>query len=114
MRLKLCALAALFSGLLGAADASLDGFDAFVAAQMKEWKVPGAAVVVVRDGKVVLSKGYGLRNVKTNLPVTPKTLFAIGSATKSFTVVTLALLAGEGKLDQPNGSFVAKRKPETP
>ncbi|MGI8744352.1 MAG: serine hydrolase [Bryobacteraceae bacterium] len=77
----------------------LDGFDDFVNASLKDWKVPGAAVAIVRDGKVILSKGYGLRDVAKNLPVTSKTLFAIGSATKSFTVTTLGMLVDEGKLD---------------
>jgi CubicO group peptidase (beta-lactamase class C family) len=84
---------------LYAAEATLDGFDAFVEGQLKEWKAPGAAVVVVKDGKAILAKGYGLRNVKENLPVTTKTLFAIGSSSKSFTVVTLALLVDQGKLE---------------
>ncbi len=54
---------------------------------------------IVQDGKVILSKGYGLRDVKKNLPVTEKTLFAIGSATKSFTVTSLGVLVDQGKLD---------------
>ncbi|HXE74801.1 MAG TPA: serine hydrolase [Candidatus Xenobia bacterium] len=77
----------------------LDGFDAFVEEQMKVWKVPGLAVAVVKEGKVVHLKGYGQRDVERNLPVTPQTLFAIGSITKSFTVAGLATLADEGKLD---------------
>ncbi len=77
----------------------LDGFDDFVNHALKDWKVPGAAVVVVRDGNVILSKGYGMRDLAKGLPVTPKTLFAIGSATKSFTVSTLGMLVDDGKLD---------------
>lgn len=66
---------------------------------MSDWKVPGAAIVIVKNGKVVVSKGYGLRDVKNNLPVTDQTLFPIASITKSFTVATLGTLASEGKLD---------------
>ena len=77
----------------------LEGFDAFVAQAMKDWKVPGMSVVLVQDGKVLLSKGYGFCEVKNQLPATPKTLFAIGSITKSFTVASLARLVDEGKLD---------------
>ena len=77
----------------------LGDFDAFVARTMQDWKVPGAAIVIVKDGKVILSKGYGLRDVKNNLPVTEQTLFPIASITKSFTVATLGTLASEGKLD---------------
>ena len=86
-----------------AATQPLDGLDEFVANAMRDWKVPGVAVAVVQDGKVILSKGYGFRDVKGQLPVTTKTLFAIGSATKSFTVTDLAMLVDKGKLewDQP-------------
>ena len=79
--------------------APLDGFDAFVAEVMKEWKVPGLAIGIVQDGKMIHAKGYGLRDVEKNLPVTSKTLFAIGSITKSFTVTLLGMLTEEGKFD---------------
>ncbi len=74
-------------------------FDQFVERTMKDWKVPGMAVAVVKDGRVILSKGYGLRDVKNNKAVTDHTLFAIGSATKSFTVATLGSLVGQGKVE---------------
>jgi CubicO group peptidase (beta-lactamase class C family) len=77
----------------------LDGFDAFVGQALKDWKVPGVAVAVVKADKVVLLKGYGFRDAEKQLPVTPQTLFAIGSITKSFTVSTLGMLMDEGKLD---------------
>ena len=82
-----------------AARPKLEGFDAVVAQAMTDWKVPGVALAVVQNGEVILLKGYGFRDVKNQLPVTPKTLFAIGSITKSFTVATLATLVDEGKLD---------------
>ena len=56
-------------------------------------------IAVVQDGKVVLVKGYGYRDLEKKLPVTPKTLFAVGSITKSFTVTLLGMLVDEGKLD---------------
>lgn len=77
----------------------LDGFDAYMAEAMKDFKVPGAAVAVVEKGRIILAKGYGFRDVERQLPVTPRTLFAIGSVTKSFTVTTLGMLADEGKVD---------------
>ncbi|MGA9474505.1 MAG: serine hydrolase domain-containing protein, partial [Terriglobales bacterium] len=89
----------LSSSLLAANSLDLKDFDAYVQKVMSDWKVPGAAIVIVKDGKVVLSKGYGLRDVKNNLPVTEQTLFPIASITKSFTVATLGTLASEGKLD---------------
>jgi CubicO group peptidase (beta-lactamase class C family) len=82
-----------------AAKPSLDGLDEFITQTMKDWKVPGLALAVVQDGKVVLLKGYGYRDLEKQLPVTPNTLFAIGSITKSFTVSTLGMEMDEGKID---------------
>lgn len=76
----------------------LKGFDEFAAKTLEAWKTPGAAVAVIADGEVVHSAGYGLRDVAKNLPVTPETLFAIGSCTKAFTAFDLGLLVDEGKL----------------
>jgi CubicO group peptidase (beta-lactamase class C family) len=75
------------------------GLDAFVNQMLTEWRVPGASVAIVKDGKLLYAKGYGLKDVKNNLPVTEKTLFPIASCTKSFTSAALAILADEGKLD---------------
>jgi len=86
-------------GQSGTATADLGDFDAYVVRVMKDWKVPGAAIAIVKDGKIILSKGYGLRDVKNNLPITEQTLFPIASITKSFTVATLSTLSSEGKLD---------------
>jgi CubicO group peptidase (beta-lactamase class C family) len=77
----------------------LEGFDQFVAQALKDWKVPGVGVAVIQGGQVVLLKGYGYRDVEKQLPVTPQTLFMIGSITKSFTVTTLGMLIDEGKLE---------------
>jgi CubicO group peptidase (beta-lactamase class C family) len=82
-----------------AAAQKLDGFDAFANEELRDWKCNGFAIAIVQDGKVILSKGYGLRNEKQNLPVTGKTLFAIGSATKSFTVTALGVLVDQGKVE---------------
>lgn len=73
--------------------------DRLAADAMADWKVPGAALAVVQDGKVVLTRGYGQRDVAANLPVTPATQFAICSITKSFTATALALLHHEGRFD---------------
>jgi CubicO group peptidase (beta-lactamase class C family) len=81
------------------AAATLDGFDSFAQQALKDWKCAGVAVAIIQDGKVTLAKGYGLRDVKNNKPVTTKTIFAIGSSTKSFTVTSLGVLVDQGKLD---------------
>jgi CubicO group peptidase (beta-lactamase class C family) len=77
----------------------LGDFDDFVSQALKDWRVPGVAVGIVQDGKVILLKGYGYRDREKQLPVTPNTLFAIGSITKSFTVSTLGMEMDEGKVD---------------
>lgn len=77
----------------------LQGFGDFVQATREQWQVPGVAVAVVKDGSVIFSQGFGLRDRTHRLPVTPQTLFPIASCTKAFTCVGLALLADEGKLD---------------
>jgi CubicO group peptidase (beta-lactamase class C family) len=74
-------------------------FREFMNYSMKFWNVPGAAVGIIRDGKIILAKGYGYRDLEKKLPVTYETLFAIGSTTKAFTAFSMALLAEEGKLD---------------
>lgn len=77
----------------------LAGFDKFVDAARQDWKVPGLAVLVIKDDKVVFEQGFGLRDEAGKLPVTPDTQFAIGSSTKAFTATLLATFVEEGKLD---------------
>ena len=99
--LRKIALLFTLAALVLAADSKpgLEGIDAFAEQALKDWKCVGLSIAVIQDGKVILSKGYGLRDMKRNQPVTPKTLFAIGSSTKSFTVTSLGVLADKGKLD---------------
>ncbi|MGO9483561.1 MAG: serine hydrolase [Rhodomicrobium sp.] len=77
----------------------IPGLDRLAADAMADWKVPGAALAIVQDGKVALVKAYGLRDVEANLPMTPSTQFDTGSITKSFTATAIALLHDEGRLD---------------
>ncbi|MEO8449477.1 MAG: serine hydrolase [Gemmatimonadota bacterium] len=74
-------------------------FDAQIDSVLAAWKVPGVAIAVVKNGQVVLLKGYGYKDVATKTPVTPQTKFAIGSVTKSFTVTGLAAQVKQGKLE---------------
>ncbi len=78
---------------------SLNGFDEFTTRILTEWKVPGLAISVIKDGKVVLLRGFGFKDIKNGLKVTPHTVFAIGSCTKAFTATTMGILVDEGKLD---------------
>jgi CubicO group peptidase (beta-lactamase class C family) len=89
--------------LARAQEKGLTGFDAYVDDVMKAFKVPGIGIAVVKDGQIILAKGYGFRDVEKKLPVTTKTLFPIASITKSFTVSTLGMLIDEGKMqwDKP-------------
>lgn len=80
-------------------DVLLKGLDKFINEMMAEWNVPGLAISVVQDGRLVYSQGFGLRDVDKSLPVTPQTLFAIGSCTKAFTAATMGILVDERKLE---------------
>jgi CubicO group peptidase (beta-lactamase class C family) len=72
--------------------------DAYVARSMKTFEVPGMAIAIVKDGKVVLLKGYGVRKLGESTPVDENTLFGIGSNTKAFTAAALATLVDGGKI----------------
>lgn len=72
--------------------------DSLVERMRKDYEVPGIAVEIVKDGKPVVLKGYGIRRVNEPESVDEQTLFNIGSNTKGFTAAALALLAEEGKL----------------
>jgi CubicO group peptidase (beta-lactamase class C family) len=76
----------------------LKGLDEYITQQIKDWEVPGLALAIVKDDKVVLARGYGVRKLGEEAPVTEHTLFAIGSNTKAFTVAALGMLVDEGKL----------------
>ncbi len=82
------------------AQTSLDlgELDAYFAAAGEDWKVPGFAVAIVKDDDVVFAKGYGVRQLGTAAAVDDRTLFAIASNTKAFTVAALAKLVDEGLL----------------
>ncbi len=73
--------------------------DAAVERARAEFHVPGVAIGIVKDGKLVYAKGYGVRTLGENVAVTPDTRFGIASNTKAFTTTALAMLVEEGKLD---------------
>jgi CubicO group peptidase (beta-lactamase class C family) len=114
-RLRLLLAVALCLGLVPRPAAAADKVDAdavsaIVEASRKEWDVPGACLAIVRDDEVVFLKGFGVRELGSDRPVTPDTLFAIASCTKAFTATALATLVDEGKAswDDP----VRKHLPE--
>jgi CubicO group peptidase (beta-lactamase class C family) len=77
----------------------LDGLDTAFARVLKTFKAPGFAIAVVDKDKVIYSKGFGYSNYEAKTPVSPNTLFAIGSCTKAFTAGLLGILNKDGKVD---------------
>ena len=75
-----------------------DSLDAYVNRAMTDWKIPGVAVCVVKNGKVLLMKGYGVKEMGGTDKVDENTLFMIGSNSKAFTATALAILDAEKKL----------------
>jgi len=75
---------------------------------MQVWDVPGLALVIVKDDKVLFSKGFGIREIGKPDQVDERTLFAIGSNTKAFTATAVGLLVQEGKLawDDPVTKYI--------
>lgn len=73
-------------------------FDAYVEAVQKQFDVPGVAVAIVKDGQVVMARGYGVRELGKPAKVDEHTMFAIASNTKAFTAAALNMLQDEGKL----------------
>ncbi|MEJ7811710.1 MAG: serine hydrolase [Gemmatimonadaceae bacterium] len=84
------------------------GFDAYVDAALKTWKVPGVALAVVRNDSVIYAKGYGVREIGKPAPVDERTIFAIGSSSKAFTAAAVAMLVDEKKvsLDAPAATYL--------
>ncbi|RLF66239.1 MAG: serine hydrolase [Thermoplasmata archaeon] len=80
----------------------------FVFEKMKESGIPGMSIALIKDGKVVYSKGFGFRDVEYGKPATPETIYGIGSVTKSFTALAIMKLVEMGKLsvDDPVDKYV--------
>lgn len=80
------------------AAAAWDDIQAFMNESLRERRTPSASVAVAREGKMVHHHPYGLRDTEEKLPVTPDTVYGIGSITKSFTAVAIMQLQEQGKL----------------
>jgi CubicO group peptidase (beta-lactamase class C family) len=72
--------------------------DAYTAQALAAWELPGVAVAVVHNDSVVFAKGYGVKQLGKPDPITPNSVFAIGSTSKAFTAAALAMLGGDGKV----------------
>jgi CubicO group peptidase (beta-lactamase class C family) len=78
--------------------ASGDEIDSYIRKQMRSLKVPGISLAVLRDGRIVKTKGYGLANIEANSAAAPNTVYEIGSLTKQFTAAAVMMLVEEGKV----------------
>ncbi len=76
----------------------LETFDAYVRQAMADWRVPGLAVAVVKDGETVFLDGYGSRNLETGAPVDARTRFAAASTTKAMTAAAIGMLVDEKRV----------------
>ena len=87
-----------------------------VESERKEFHVPGLAVGAVIDGEVVLAEGFGQRDIESDLPVTPDTLFAFGSSTKSLTALLVAMYVEDGLLEweKPVRDYIAGFRMQDP
>ncbi|MEY3234657.1 MAG: hypothetical protein RL230_1928 [Pseudomonadota bacterium] len=90
----------------------LAGFDAELDLARQNWRVPGLAIAVIKDGAPIYTKGFGWRDGAKTQAVTPDTLFGVASLTKAFTSATVALLVDEGKLawDEPVTTYLPELK----
>lgn len=91
------------SSVLGAdgfsSDHQLSGFRQWAEQAREDWGIPGFALAVVKDGETIFAEGFGQRNMAQNLPFTANTVSHIGSTTKAFVAMSLAMLADSGELD---------------
>lgn len=97
-------------------EARLAAVEKAVDEKRRELGIPGLSLVIVKGDKVIYMKGLGYKDFEHKLPVTPDTLFAIGSSTKAFTAMLVALAADEGKisLDDPPKKFLPYFKLQDP
>lgn len=80
-------------------EAFITELETFIEDTMAQYNVPGAAVAIVQGGEVVYTGGFGIHGLEDQRPVTPQTLFAVGSVTKSMTAMMIASLVDEGLLE---------------
>jgi CubicO group peptidase (beta-lactamase class C family) len=91
-------LCLLFQAEASSQAGPLAGFDAYIAKAVQDWRTPGLAIAVVKDGQVVFTKGYGVRELGKPEPADTHTLFAIGSTTKAMTAALVGMLVDDKKL----------------
>lgn len=95
---RLLLLLSLPSLVAAQSDKRIRDLDLYATQAVKDWHAPGLAFAVVKDGRLVIAKGYGVLELGKPAAVDTQTLFAIGSTTKAMTVMALAMLVDEGKI----------------
>ena len=88
----------LLAAPLRAQEDSFARIDAYLAAEMQKQRIPGAAVAILRDGRIVYARGHGLANVEHQVAVRPETIFQSGSMGKQFTAAAVMLLVEDGRI----------------
>src|SRR4051812_23198813 len=89
-----------------------EGVDSYVKRFMARHHVPGVSVAVVKDGKVLLAKGYGVANVELGVPATEETVYQLASVTKTFTATAIMILVHDNKLSLDDK--ITERLPDLP
>jgi CubicO group peptidase (beta-lactamase class C family) len=90
-------LCAVSYGLLAQSE-PFEGLNAYILKAMKEWETPGLALAIIKNDSVIFMRGYGVRKMGENAPVTPQTMFAIASTTKAMTAACIGMLVDSGKV----------------
>jgi CubicO group peptidase (beta-lactamase class C family) len=98
MNLNYCRGLPVLAFITLVAPAHADKVDRYIEAKLRQQGIPGLALAVVRDGKVIKAKGYGLADVELQVPATQRSVFQWASISKQFTAAGIMLLARDGKL----------------
>jgi CubicO group peptidase (beta-lactamase class C family) len=114
-RILLILTIAIFALTLSSAgqEAISPSVDQYIDSELHRQHIPGLALLVARDGKIVQARGYGLSNVELETPVQPETIFQSGSVGKQFTAAAVVMLVEEGKiaLDDPISKYLKDAPP---
>jgi CubicO group peptidase (beta-lactamase class C family) len=94
-----CAACVSTPTVIGSLEQRLDRLVEQLEQQRLALHIPGMAIAVVKDDEVILAQGFGVADIEKETPVTPETIFAIGSSTKAFTATIVGMLVDEGKMD---------------
>jgi CubicO group peptidase (beta-lactamase class C family) len=103
---------ALFVGFGASISGKADEIDHYVTSQIQRLHIPGVSLVIVRDGHIIKTQGYGFANLELKAPATEKTVYEIGSNTKQFTAAAVMMLVEQGKIGLEDS--IAKYFPDAP